>query len=214
MFKKIFPYDPIEGESVGSLDRFLIFWETITTYYYGLDKIRKLDRWNEYLKQLIHDIFGDDEIIETELRIIRRILNQMVQAGNLAKYREPVNLKVIRACLDRHLDQVMPGSRFISGGITFCRLLPMRSIPSKVICLVGMNHAAFPRSDHHLGFDLIARYPKPGDRSSRNDDKYLFLESLISARNRLYISYVGQHIQDNTPIPPAVPVSTFPKWRA
>ncbi len=207
LFKTILPYDPIEGESAGSLNRFLIFWETVRTYYNELNKDRTLDRWNEYLNQLIEDVFGEDETIETELQLIRRILSRMARAGNLAEYQQPVNLKVIRACLDRHFDHAMPGSRFISGGVTFCRLLPMRSIPAKVICLVGMNHAAFPRSERHLGFDLMAKYPKPGDRSSRNDDKFLFLESLISAREKLYISYVGQHIQDNTPIPPAVPVS-------
>jgi exodeoxyribonuclease V gamma subunit len=58
-----------------------------------------------------------------------------------------------------------------------------------------------------VGFDLVAAHPRPGDRSRRNDDKYLFLESLLSARETLYISYVGQGIQDNSPIPPSVLVS-------
>ena len=83
----------------------------------------------------------------------------------------------------------------------------MRSIPFKVICLVGMNNDAFPRDDQPLNFDLIAKYPKTGDRSRRNDDKYLFLESIISARRKLYISYVGQSVQDNSRIPPSVLVS-------
>jgi exodeoxyribonuclease V gamma subunit len=86
-------------------------------------------------------------------------------------------------------------------------MLPMRSIPFKVICLIGMNNDAFPRDYQPLNFDLIAKYPKTGDRSRRNDDKFLFLESIISARNKLYISYVGQSIQDNSRIPPSVLVS-------
>ncbi len=83
----------------------------------------------------------------------------------------------------------------------------MRSIPFKVVCLIGLNADAFPRDDHPLGFDLIARHPRPGDRSRRKDDKYLFLEALVSARRNLYISYVGQSIQDNSHIPPSVLVS-------
>ena len=83
----------------------------------------------------------------------------------------------------------------------------MRSIPFKVICLVGMNGDDFPRDSRAPGFDLIARNPRPGDRSRRTDDKYLFLEAIVSARDRLYISYVGRNIEDNTPIPPSVPVS-------
>jgi exodeoxyribonuclease V gamma subunit len=70
-----------------------------------------------------------------------------------------------------------------------------------------MNNDTYPRNDQPLNFDLIARHPKPGDRSRRNDDKYLFLESILSARSRLYISYVGQSIQDNSAIPPSVLVS-------
>jgi len=86
-------------------------------------------------------------------------------------------------------------------------MLPMRSIPFKVICLLGMNSDVFPREAQPLTFDLVAKHPRPGDRSRRDDDKYLFLESIISARNKLYISYVGQSIQDNSRIPPSVLVS-------
>jgi exodeoxyribonuclease V gamma subunit len=86
-------------------------------------------------------------------------------------------------------------------------MLPMRSIPFKVVCLMGMNDDSYPRQTKTLGFDLMAKNPKPGDRSRRKDDRYLFLETLLSARERLHISYVGQSIQDNSPRPPSVLVS-------
>jgi len=72
---------------------------------------------------------------------------------------------------------------------------------------VGMNTDAYPRETKTLEFDLIAKQPRIGDRNRRNDDKYLFLEALLSARNKFYISYVGQSIQDNARIPPSVLVS-------
>jgi len=83
----------------------------------------------------------------------------------------------------------------------------MRSIPFKVVCLVGMDMDAFPRESKTVSFDLMAKNPRIGDRSRRNDDKYLFLEAIISARNKFYISYVGQSIRDNTRIAPSVLVS-------
>jgi exodeoxyribonuclease V gamma subunit len=86
-------------------------------------------------------------------------------------------------------------------------MLPMRSIPFKIICLVGLNTDTFPRDDQPLSFDLIARNSRIGDRSRRKDDKYLFLESIISARKKLYLSYIGQSIQDNSRMPPSVLVS-------
>ena len=105
------------------------------------------------------------------------------------------------------LDQTGFGFGFMTGGVTFCAMLPMRSIPFRVICLLGMDGEAYPRQSKPLGFDYMARYPRRGDRSRRNDDRYLFLEAILSARERLYISYVGQSIQDNTAIPPSVLVS-------
>jgi exodeoxyribonuclease V gamma subunit len=70
-----------------------------------------------------------------------------------------------------------------------------------------LNDGAFPRPRQHLSFDLMARRPRLGDRSTREDDRYLFLETLLSARERLYLSYVGQSIRDNSVIPPSVLVS-------
>jgi exodeoxyribonuclease V gamma subunit len=70
-----------------------------------------------------------------------------------------------------------------------------------------MNMDAFPRESKTLSFDFMAKNPRIGDRSRRNDDKYLFLEAIISARNKFYISYVGQSIRDNARIAPSVLVS-------
>ena len=131
----------------------------------------------------------------------------MRQYSTVANVSERVDIEVISAYLKRRLDDEKSGGGFISGGITFGALLPMRSIPAKVICLIGLNQDAFPREDQPLGFDLMAADPRIGDRSSRNDDKYLFLEALISARHTFYLSYIGFNIQDNTVMPPSVLVS-------
>lgn len=82
--------------------------------------------------------------------------------------------------------------------------MPMRSIPFKVVCLLGMNDGIYPRALPPLGFDLMSAQPKRGDRSRRDDDRYLFLEALMSAQSRLYISYIGRSIQDNSERFPSV----------
>jgi len=86
-------------------------------------------------------------------------------------------------------------------------MLPMRSIPAKVICILGMQHDAFPQDLREPGFNMITADSRPGDRSKRDDDKYLFLEALISARRCFYVSYIGRDIQDNAPKPPSVLVN-------
>ncbi|MBV2131002.1 exodeoxyribonuclease V subunit gamma [Arsukibacterium indicum] len=94
--------------------------------------------------------------------------------------------------------------RFLSGGVTFATLLPMRAIPFRHICLLGMNDGAFPRQQPRQDFDLMQTDMRPGDRSRREDDRYLLLEALLSARDRLYISWVGRSIHDNSERAPSM----------
>lgn len=109
-----------------------------------------------------------------------------------------------------------PGRRndFLGGNITFASLLPQRALPFRVIALLGMNQEDFPRQGNTVGFDLLARQPKPGDRSRRDDDRQLFLETLLSARDVLYISYTGRDIRDDKPRLPSVLVTEFIEYIA
>ncbi|MCV4871079.1 exodeoxyribonuclease V subunit gamma, partial [Escherichia coli] len=72
------------------------------------------------------------------------------------------------------------------------------------VCLLGMNDGVYPRTLPPLGFDLMSQKPQRGDRSRRDDDRYLFLEALMSAEQTLYISYIGRSIQDNSERFPSV----------
>jgi exodeoxyribonuclease V gamma subunit len=130
--------------------------------------------------------------------------------GELAEqsgYEGMVSAAVIKAWLSMALERAERGFGFITGGVTFCAMLPMRSIPFRVVALIGINDGAFPRQNSAPGFDLAARNPRRGDRSLRDEDRYLFLEALLSARDCFYVSYVGQSIKDNSEVPPSVLVS-------
>ena len=97
--------------------------------------------------------------------------------------------------------------RFFGGGVQFGTLMPMRSIPFKVIALLGMNDGDYPRVQAPRDFDLMAQTWRAGDRSRREDDRYLFLEALLSARQRLYVSWQGHSASDNSARPPSVLVA-------
>ncbi len=109
--------------------------------------------------------------------------------------------------LDAELDGRRPSTDFLAGGVTFCALLPLRTIPFRAVCVLGLNQGQFPRTDQHHRLDLMAKDPKRGDRSLRADDRYLFLEVLLAAREKLSLSFVGRSVQDNTAIPPSVVVT-------
>ncbi|MEJ2222885.1 MAG: exodeoxyribonuclease V subunit gamma, partial [Desulfobacterales bacterium] len=207
MFSGILPYDKVEGGEVHSFGRFLDFMDTVFRYAAALNLPKHLKQWGRLLRRLLDDLFLPEEETETEIRHLRNIFNDLGNRQAESALDEKLEFELIRFYLAQRLDRISFGSGFMTGGVTFCAMLPMRSIPFKVICLLGMNSDVFPRESQPLTFDLVAKHPRPGDRSRRDDDKYLFLESVISARDKLYISYVGQSIEDNSRIPPSVLVS-------
>ncbi|MBW1829896.1 MAG: exodeoxyribonuclease V subunit gamma, partial [Deltaproteobacteria bacterium] len=207
MFAGVLPFDSMEGSETSVLGDFLEFTKQLFFQTKLLDLARTLNEWSVMLKELLETFFLPDEHTEREVQIIRRTLNDLAEQGELSGFDEKVGMDVIRCLLEKRLEKEGFGFGFIVGGVTFCAMLPMRSIPFKIICLIGMNGDSYPRQSKPLGFDLMAKNPRKGDRSRRNDDRYLFLEALLSARERLYISHVGQSIRDNTGIPPSVLVS-------
>lgn len=113
-------------------------------------------------------------------------------------------LTVVREAWLAGLDQGRLSQRFLAGAVNFCTLMPMRAIPFKLVCLLGMNDGDYPRAQPLLDFDLMGSDYRPGDRSRREDDRYLLLEALLSARGQLYISWVGRSIRDNSDRPASV----------
>lgn len=207
MFSGILPFDGIEGTDTQVLGKFLEFLERIFISSKSLEGSRTINEWHSVLTEILDAFFVSDDETERHVQFIRKVLSGMLNNSGMAGFYEEVGMDVVRYCITKELEHESSASGFMSGGVTFCSMLPMRSIPFKVICLLGMNNDAFPGNPGKYGFDLIANDPRPGDRSKKNDDKYIFLETLISARKIFYISYVGQSIQDNTPVPPSVLVS-------
>ncbi|HIJ54852.1 MAG TPA: exodeoxyribonuclease V subunit gamma [Deltaproteobacteria bacterium] len=214
MFADILPYDPMEGSDVKILGRFIEFIERMIHWVKLMEQDDSLSEWSRTLHTQLDQLFHSDEDSEREIQLLRTLFDGMTNNQALSGYTESVSLEVVRSYMLHHLGKEGFGSGFISGGVTFCAMLPMRSIPFEVVCLVGMNSDAFPRESRHLEIDLVSKYPKPGDRSRRNDDRYLFLESILSARKKIYISYVGQSIKDASIMPPSVLVSELMDYLA
>jgi exodeoxyribonuclease V gamma subunit len=207
MFEGILPYDDIEGEDVYVLGKFVEFSERIFRCVNVLEQSKTLNRWKNALHDILEQFFATEEEDEREIQTLRALFDDLADRQKQSGFNQKVDLEIIRTYLANRLGSKSFRSGFMSRGVTFCAMLPMRSIPFKIICLVGLNTDTFPRDDQPLSFDLIARNSRIGDRSRRNDDKYLFLESIISVRKKLYLSYIGQSIQDNSRMPPSVLVS-------
>jgi len=154
-------------------------------------------QWQELYGQLLDTFFITDAETEPLLLMIQEQWQQIIEQARLSNYRAEIGYKLLNELLQAKFEQHSISHRFLIGKINFCTMMPMRSVPFKVVCLLGMNDGIYPRSISPIGFDLIAKHGRIGDRSRRNDDRYLFLEALLSAQQKFYISYIGYDIQTN-----------------
>jgi exodeoxyribonuclease V gamma subunit len=211
LFENLLPYDGIEGNVTKLLGTFLDCLETLFNQAEKLQQPHTLAEWSEILLQTKDKLMLADEKSEAEDIVLHRLLFRLKEVQSQTLFAKEVSLGVIRSFLINSIDEqfspIAGETGFLAGGVTFCSMLPMRAIPFKVICLLGMNDGRYPRSGRRKSFDLMALEPKRGDRSKRYDDRYLFLETILSARNILSISFVGQSIQDGAKRPPSVLVS-------
>lgn len=208
LYDGILPYDEVEGDAAQALGQWLSFVEALYRLDDQLREPRSVSAWITTLHALLDQFFAPWDREESELQIVRLALEVLLTNTSLAQFIDPVGLEVVKSALRHHMNagESVRG-RFLSGSVTFCAMVPMRSIPFAVVGLIGMNDDAYPRAHQPISFDLMARSFRRGDRSRRQDDRYLFLETLLSARCCLYLSYVGQSIRDNTALPPSVLVS-------
>ncbi len=207
LFNGILPYDDLTGSVAETLGKFAEFVHAVDRIVKNLDRRRSLNEWSEQFQALLSEFIMPDASSEREYTAITMLAEQITETAVSAEFTGEVEPAVILSWLKSRLEQQELGVGFMTGGVTFCAMLPMRSIPFRVVALIGMNDSAFPRQSRPPGFDLIAQSPCRGDRSLRNEDRYLFLESILSARDLLYISYVGQSIKDNSQSLPSVLVS-------
>ncbi len=207
MFGGTLPLDRIEGQEAAILGRFVDFCESLFDLLTDLATPRTLEAWADTLAGVAGRMLSTRPQAEHQHQRVREALIGLAECASTAGFDEAVELEVIADHLEERFDVARSSRGFLSGGVTFCNLLPMRSIPFRVIALLGLGYDEFPRAGHTLGFDLTAHQPRLGDRSPRADDRHLFLEALLAAREYLLITHVGRGMQDNAEIPPSVVVS-------
>lgn len=205
------PWQEIEAcDEIGGLDAALLgplvqLVDALDAAWRTLREPATVVEWCARLRGLLADFFtasdgGEAYTLQQLDDALQRWQEECAEAG-LA---EPLPLSVVG---EHWLAQIEAGGltqRFFAGAVTFATLMPMRAIPFRHVCLLGMNDGDYPRARVPFDFDLMGRDYRPGDRSRREDDRYLFLEALLSARDALHVSWVGRSIHDNTERPPSV----------
>ncbi len=212
VWQGLLPFDIRPGKEhlVGILCHVI---ERLNHYRREFKTRRNLEAWRNLLAEMVEEFFlpRDEEILD--VNTIHECLEQTVQEATDSRYTDKVSLDLVRYLLSKALTDRSRYAGFIAGGITFATLEPMRSIPFRVVCLLGMNDGDYPRSGKgDRSYDCMAiTKRRKGDRSGKLDDQYLFLEALLSAQDIFYLSYVSRGIRDNQPRPPSVLVT---EWRS
>ncbi|MGM0982733.1 MAG: exodeoxyribonuclease V subunit gamma [Pseudomonadota bacterium] len=199
------PYDDIGGLEAALAGPLVALIDTLEAQWQTLAEPCDVATWGERLSRLLEACFlaeADQDLMA--LTRLEQALDAWQESAEEAGLTEPLPLSVVREHWLAQVDEASLSQRFLAGAVNIATLMPMRAIPFRHVCLLGMNDADYPRVQRPLDIDLMAQDYRPGDRSRREDDRYLFLEALLSARDRLSISWVGRSIIDNTEQPPSV----------
>ncbi|WP_028534754.1 exodeoxyribonuclease V subunit gamma [Paludibacterium yongneupense] len=206
LFAGLLPDGAAQGGLANVLARFADVYDEIEAQAAAWAQPATPLEWSLRLLEAVDALFDAGEDGEAALAVLRQALDTLAQDCELAAFDQRLPLAVVRDWLARRLSNPAPGG-FLQGGVTFCAMVPMRSIPFRLLCLIGMNDGAYPRDERPVSFDLVAAHPRRGDRSRRFDDRYLFLEAILSARDTLYLSYVGLSARTGEAMPPSSLVS-------
>jgi len=196
------PLEDLEGDHLESLQRVLTALELFGAVAADLAMPRDRRGWAETLGGIAQSLFGGQPERAAELRDVLAVIDELAGSDPLDR-RARLPAEVVLSHLENRLSEQPASGGFFDGRVTCCALQPLRAIPARVICLLGMNDGEFPRQGTRLAFDRIAQQPQRGDRSPREDDRHLFFEAILGARDHLYISYRGQSHRDTLERAPA-----------
>ncbi len=207
----IAPYPvPLEGDDVRRLS-------ALSAFIYRMDQLTKrllpkdekgfsIRQWGCLFDWMIQAFICQvPEDAESGIEELKQALSAILSSMEEAEI-ESICYRDMLSVVRHYLKKGLAPRSFITGRITFSNMVPMRALPFDVICLLGMNSGDFPRRPTFAAFDLVARDFRPGDRIPRDEDRYLFIETLLSARKKLWLFYEGRRQKDDAPLSPSVVV--------
>jgi exodeoxyribonuclease V gamma subunit len=207
---QILPADPVHGPDAAALGALSALLEILQDWRSNSRQLLPARRWIELLQRWMQALFeGDPEDADEAeaLRALDKLVAGVVRECTQAEVDPEIDWPVLRDILKTGLDGIPERQAFLAGGISFCGMVPQRAIPFRVVALLGLNDGEYPRPRTDTGLDLMQQHARLGDRDNRMDDRYLFLEALMSARDALHLSYLAEGPQDGKARNPALPLA-------
>jgi exodeoxyribonuclease V gamma subunit len=199
------PLDDVDSDRVELAGRFAEYVARLRTVVDRLAGSAPLRHWVDTLRDgtaLLTRVSADD--LWQQGQLDRELSKVLSEAGCRAD--TELRLTDVRALLSRRLAGRPTRANFRTGTLTVCTMVPMRSVPHRVVCLVGLDDGVFPRTNIADGDDVLARHPLTGERDARAEDRQLLLDAICSATDTLVITYTGIDEHSGEHRPPAVPL--------
>jgi exodeoxyribonuclease V gamma subunit len=196
------PLDDVDSADIDLAGRFAELVERVDHAVRALNARRTVRAWTALLDDIVGSLAEAGEAWQ-QLQL-RRALDDVAESATAADAR--LGLADIAALLDDRLAGRPTRASFRTGTLTVCTLVPMRSVPHRVVCMIGMDDGAFPRRGVADGDDVLAREPCSGERDTRSEDRQLFLDAICAAQEHLVITYSGADPRTGAAIPPCVPL--------
>jgi exodeoxyribonuclease V gamma subunit len=196
------PLDDVDSSDIDLAGRFAELLDRVEHAVRELNAQRTVPEWAKALDEIIRSLGeGDQPWQEMQLR---RELDEVAETA--CDTDAELGLADLTALLHAQLAGRPTRASFRTGTLTVCTLVPMRSVPHRVVVLLGMDDDAFPRQGIADGDDILARDPRAGERDVRSEDRQLFLDAICAAREHLIITFTGKDPRSGAEVPPCVPL--------
>jgi exodeoxyribonuclease V gamma subunit len=204
----VLPLDDVESGAIDVAGRFAEFVDRVKAAADALTEPMPVARWIDAIANAADALTATSERESWQRRELQRVLGDVdAEAGDGGVGGGPeLELADIRVLLADRLRGRPTRANFRTGHLTVCTLVPMRSVPHRVVCVLGLDDGEFPRRTRRDGDDLLLGEPHVGDRDPRTEDRQMLLDALMAASERLIITYTGNDERTNLRRPPAVPV--------
>jgi exodeoxyribonuclease V gamma subunit len=204
LFAGVLPLDDVDSGAIDLAGRLAEFVDRLHMILDEIAAPKPIDAWAAGLSTAADALTAVPPRDAWQRAELQRVLDDVVAEAASSTTR--IALAELRALLADRLRGRPTRANFRTGHLTICTLVPMRSVPHRVVCLLGLDDEAFPRKGPRDGDDLLLDEPHVGDRDARLEDRQMLLDALLAAKDRLIITYTGNDERTNAPRPPAVPV--------
>jgi exodeoxyribonuclease V gamma subunit len=205
LFADVLPLDDVDSRGIDLAGRLAELIERLGGALDALGRPQPLRDWAQAIGEAADALASTPPRERWQRAELQRLLDDMVAEAGLHAATELAPSE-IRAYLQDRLAGRPTRANFRTGHLTVCTLMPMRSVPHRVVCLLGLDDGAFPRKTPRDGDDLMLADPLVGERDPRSEDRQLLLDALMATTEQLIVTYSGNDERTNTPRPPAVPV--------